>query len=500
MRLPVLLVLVAALVAGEADAVALLPADAAIEAALPDLVRSRMRWAASPWAGLAATAWGAVTVAEVRSRLSAALPGSVEALAGLRSAAAAVVPGDGGRRHALAAIGDGVALGRVATAIAGTPPGEGGVEIGGGRLVLGGDRLVWGGGAGPRPHDAIDPEADLTVRLDGARLGGLAPGLPAALLPAPAPDGARPVSIAVALDPAGLRERIAVPASRLGMAAAMAWTRWADPAELRALPATALCAATWNADARALSDVLGLLRGDPGIQGCEEALAAAGCPGLSETLRACDGPGTVFIAEGVPFPTLTGAVAMAEPMARRWIGAVAAKLNLAEAGDGARSGFLGLVPFTIGWVPGPGAAAGRLVATTDPAGLDAWRRRAPGFAEHEAVRAALTAPARCVLLGAGRGGVSWAAFAQLAVPLFAGMGNPHVVALPTDLRSAGGRGWIHGVLDRDGGLRIESGGLLGGPACLGGILGAAVPAVLWVQQQQARERRPPPPSGEPKVF
>ena len=100
-------------------------------------------------------------------------------------------------------------------------------------------------------------------------------------------------------------------------------------------------------------------------------------------------------------------------------------------------------------------------------------------------------PPRCLLLGVGRGGRSWAALAQLAVPMFAAMGAPQAVALPGDLREAAAPGWLHLRLLDDGSWRAESGGLFGGPATVAAALAAAVPATMWLQRELRRERKVP---------
>jgi hypothetical protein len=226
-----------------------------------------------------------------------------------------------------------------------------------------------------------------------------------------------------------------------------------------------------------------------GLALMERWLADIGLPGWAVTLRGLDGPATVWMAEGVPFPSLTAALSMPEPLARRWIAAAVANLHLTQTPEGA-DGFVGLTHLSCGVLDG------RLVMTSDPTGLDAWKLRKPGFADHAGVTTVLTAvPPRTLLLGASRGGASWSAIAQLTVPVFTAMGAPQSVALPADLKAAANRGWIYAHLPKDGGLRIDSGGLFGGPFAIAISGAAATSATIWLQQELRRQQRIP--AGEP---
>lgn len=499
---PVAILLVAAvLAAGEADPSVWLPEGAALTLRCPDLVRSQVRWEHTPYAQLAAKPWAAVTVGELRLRLERMAPGGSAALAALRSAALSLEPtADVDDPRVVAAVNGDPELGRVVLAglvglPGGLPPGDGGFPLGDGHLVIAGPAIAWSSaGAAPRAVAAGQPldDGDVTVRIElprwAATLGGATAVLPA--------QGV--LTATVALDPAGLHEHLVLPGSPAGAAA---WKAWADPEELAALPPTTLAAVT--AAGAGLARAL-----DPGtaLADCEDALAGAGLPGWAETRAGLAGPCTAWIAEGVPFPSVTCALSLPEALARRWADGLGAKLNLAAAPDGTRAGYLGLLPLAVGWVADTAGGGGRLVLTSDPRGLDVWRTRTPGFADLAPVHASLAgAPPRCLALGAGRGGDSWAALAQLAVPVFAGMGNPHIVALPADIRALGGRGWFHAVLRPDGACELDSGGLLGGPACIGALASAAVPTVLWVQHELAREHHQPAPLPgpapvEPRVF
>lgn len=496
MRLATPLLCLAAVLPGAAapDPAAWLPAESEVELRLPDLARSRERWAATPYPALLATVWGRVTVGEIRLRLEAWAPGSSAALAGLRSAAISVDSGsDAQPRFGIAVLGDPETL---HPALLGSfhslPVEDGEVEIAKGRVTIQGPLVAWRSHSDqtlqPRTAPPIhDPAGDLLATLDPQRQ---------------AMAGLGTIRSVISLDPAGLHETTVLAAGPAGAALVAGAVRWADPGELRALPATTLCALTWSADAAATGRALAaatLTAGHPGVAAIERACADLALPGLLETLRAADGPCTAWLGEGAPFPTATIALSLPKDVASRWIAAASARFALAELPDGSRAGFVGLLPVAVGWLSAADRS-GRLVITTDPAGLDAWRNRKPGFAGLSAVQAVLDAvPERCLALGAGRGGASWAALAQLAVPLFAGMGNPHVVSLPADLRNAAGRGWLKLTVDRHGALELDAGGLFGGPVAMAGLLSAATPAVLWIQQAQQAAIPAPPPAAAP-VF
>lgn len=471
MRHAVLLVLVLALAgAAEPDPAALLPEGATASVRTIDLARSRTRWAETPYPRLLATGWGRVAITEWSGRIDRAAPGLAASLATITAlAAAATTPDAGEPRWLVAASGD-EALG--AALAAGALPGGAARAPG---------LAVWShDGAMPAPRPVpppLDPLADVELRL--------------------APASGPAVTAALTLDAAGLRERGAVAPTAIAAAWAAATVRWADPAELAALPATTLWAATWTAEPAALALV-------PANATAEDLLAGLGLPGLGATLRGLDGPCTLAVSEGAPFPTATLALAMAEAPARAWIAALAARLNLAVAADGTAAGFAALLPMAAGWLD-DGGGRNRLVVTTDPGGLDAWRRRQPGFAALPGIGETLAAPPpRCLLLAAGRGGASWAALAQLALPALLAMGAPQAVTLPRDLAAAGDRGWLHAVLRPDGGLEWDAGGLFGGPAGVLAAGGIAIPATLWLDAQLAREREPPAPAppapDQPPVF
>lgn len=456
-----LTVLSAPLVAADPLPAAFIPANAELALQVPDLARSANRWARTPYPRLLETAWGRTLTGEWGGRLDRAAPGALAALATLQAVAvAAHGPADATPQIVVAASG-GAQLPAFLKAIwrAQLP----------GRLSVHGQVVAWASGA-VQPG-AVPPapaaEADAGIRLAGGRW------LPAA---------AGELRVDLQLDAVGLRETATLAATEASRLAAVAARVWADPQELRRLPLATLWAATWQGDP-ALAAVL------PGpdaavLEQFEGMLAANGLPGWGETVAACSGPATLWMAEGVPFPTLGLAISMREEPARRWIAVAAAKLNLAAQTDGA-AGFVGLLPLAIGWVK-----EGRLVITSDPQGVAAWTAAKPGFAEHRGVGEVLAAmPSRTLLLGAGRGGASWAALAQLVVPMLTGMGAPQSVSLPGDLRVAADRGWLYLRLLEDGTLGSSAGGLFGGPLTCASAAAIAVPATMWLQGELQRERR-----------
>ena len=463
MRRLVLCLAATALAAAEPTPAVFIPATAELAVQLPDLGRSRERWTATPYPRLLATGWGRMLVAEWDMRLERVARGAGTALTGLRSAALALQ----GEGEVTVAVIGGAQLPAM-LAVAGLP----------GRQQALGPVVAWSNAAALAPGiapPAPGVQADAGIRLlPGRRLPGFAGEL----------------QVDLQLDAAGLRETaVATPTDALRLAAVNPRT-WADPQELQRLPATTLWAATWHADPELAAALPG--QDAAGIETVERWLAQATLPGWRETVAACRGPSTVWMAEGAPFPTLNAALSVDEAVARRWIASASTKLNLAATPEGA-AGFVGLVPFAIGW-----SADKRLVLSSDPQGLAVWQTAKPGFAALPGVAAVLAqVPSRTVLLGAGRGGASWAALAQLTVPLFTAMGAPQAVSLPIDLRTAGDRGWLYLRLMEDGSLRSESGGLFGGPFATSAAAAIAVPATLWLQGQLRRERKVPQVEPEP---
>jgi hypothetical protein len=487
------------LVAADPDPATFIQPDAVLSARAPDLQRSQARWKATPYPVLLQSVWGRMLLAEWGGRIERVAPGAGAALAGLHAAAVGLRTEQGSMPAVVVAL-QGQAAQLRAAALPLMPeslPGQSlTLQGAAGRATLHGGVLAWANGPGEavlpegQAEVPVDPEADLLVRLDIARWSAVM-GLPAHPRQQ---DG--PLEVAVRLDAVGMRETITVPASEASRLAAVSVQRWADPEELRQLPASTLWATTWHAEPKVSGQLLPAV-GDPAVAQIERMLADAGLPGWRDTWLAIDGPVTICMSEGVPFPSLTCAVSMSEEVARRWIAAAATRLNLAIQ-DGVASGFIGLLSCSIGWIAAD--ASGRLVVTTDPAGLDAWRQRKPGFAEYPGVRAVLsTVPPRTVLLGAGRGGASWAALAQLTVPIFTAMGAPQAVSLPVDLRKASDRGWIYAQLQADGTAKIESGGLTGGLITTMSMAGIAVPATIWLQGEQRRQRvEEPAPEAAPQ--
>ncbi len=482
MRCYALLLSVALLTAADPDPAAFVPADATIAVRVPDLTRSRARWNSTPYLRLLQSGWGQILIGEWGGRLNQAVPGAGAALEGIGVLAlgATMSPGQpprvvvaGAGSPLLAALADAQFPGAVSGRAVPTP---------GGRLTMHGVVVAWASGSG----GAIQPGAPAKAPVDGEADVEIILKPPAGGNPL-----SGPVRVDLRLDAVGLRETATLTATPASRAAAAVVTRWADPQELRRLPATTLWAATWDADPKVSAALVDAVAADPGTAMFEKMLVDAGMPGWLETLRALDGPTTVWMAEGMPFPSLTLAMSMPPALAKRWIAGTSAALHLAATPEGA-DGFVGLTHIACGVLDG------RLVITTDAIGLDAWRRRLPGFAEHTGVATVLAAlPPRTVLLGASRGGASWAAVAQLTVPLFIALGAPQAVALPGDLKLAADRGWLYAKLPKDGAMIVESGGLFGGPFSVGLGGATATAATMWIQQELHRQKRIP--AAEPAV-
>ena len=488
----------------ETDPAAVLPPDPAIDARIPDLARSRQPWAGTQYPRLMATPWGKVMISEWTYRLGQlATPGVDQGFASITALAAGVAPRPGGQLDAVIAVaGPDEVMGRLLVDV--LHHGQHGFGF------LGESRqgiMTWVN-AGNTRHEPIAPtpiadrEGDLVVVVRPQRCAQLA-GTPVT----PLLTWLGTPTISVSLASIGLREHVHVPASALSRDMAAVTTHWANPAELSALPITTLCALTWTLESRAASVLLNAIGVDakhPQPGSIEDTLAHLGLPGLAETTLAATGPSVVWMSEGVPFPACNLALAIQQDVAQRWIAGLAGKLNLAAVGDGSFAGHVGLLPVTIGWVAGTTPDQGRLFLTTDPLGLDVWRKRTPGFAKAQTIAVALSeAPSHCIAIGVSRSGASWGTLTQLIVPLFTSMGAPQVMSLPQDLRGVTTTGYLYASIAPEGSCDIRSGGLLGGPATWGSVFPVALQATVWIQLEQLREAekaRPVKPEPTPRTF
>lgn len=157
-----------------------------------------------------------------------------------------------------------------------------------------------------------------------------------------------------------------------------------------------------------------------------------------------------WLAPGSPLPVATFALEVAEAEARDLFAA----LGLTPDANGTAMALLGPLPVSMGW------SAGRLMATTDPAGLPA-AGTGGGFAAHPEVSAALAAlPAEssaCVVLRP-------AALLERMLPMLPmldiGLSQQELRAYQARLRTAGSFGLLSASYDQDGRLVGDARGML----------------------------------------
>jgi hypothetical protein len=491
---PCLLVL--PLCAGEVDPATYLPADPALSVVVPDLARSRERWQTTPYARLAQTPWGRLSVSRLTQLAGWWGPDLPQALDAARALALGLgVTANGQPDAVLAVRGDGVAMERACALIpAGTVT-----------TTRSGDVLALAyGGIAPAQRQAvpaaIDPEADAQVHYGPARLPAVLAAFATPVPEMPGVEQQPAMTATIRLDPIGLRERWQGELdARVRPMAPELRRHTLDRAVFATLPRTAVWAIAGRAVAavnRPVFAAVGLDAANPAIKPIEDLLAAQGLPGYLDSIQALDGPIVAWMEEGVPFPTVTCALGMDAAVAKRWVDGAADKLHLARQADGSASGFVGLINLAIG-VDAPAQGPAMLVLSSAPQGLDSWRKRPGGFTEHaEIVTALAEIPADALCAGVSRGGAAWSALAQLAVLPLSQLVPPQIMSLPQDLRQQAKHGFFHLTLT-DSAVRLEAGGLFGGPLGWGLATGAIAGGIgahhaVWTEERRLRQQAKPP--------
>jgi hypothetical protein len=484
-----------------ADAAAYLPEHPALNARLNDLARSRERFAASPYAALARTAWGRALVDRLHGQAGAGQPAGLDPLAiagclGEVAAGVAVGPQRADIGIAARTTGDTRALQAWCAELLGTEarqglPGTDHVWLGGaGQITQQGALMIFQsapaeGGAveAARVHQAgarFDGRACLEAVLDASRIEQLVALFDSEPVPAAASGPRFQLGFTASLDPIGVRERLVVgglPEPLLEAVRGLV-AKPADLGLLRSLPAATLCAAVAHADASGIANALarsGLGAGDPRVAGIDAGLLALGLPGALQLLGALDGDLLLYLEEGSPWPSATLAVGMQREMAQRLLATLTTSCALVPSGDGVVAGLVGPVMLAGCF------RDGQLVLTTNPAGVASFAQRAPGFAAHPEVVAALAeiSPG-AVAAGVSRSGAVWSALYRLAwVPLSLAGADARFATIGEDLRAQGRHGFLSLGL-HDGGLVLDGGGMAGGAV---GTLTAAVAAVAWYVEE-----------------
>jgi hypothetical protein len=441
-----------------------------------DVQRTLARFSASPYGDCGGTAWGALLVERLRAF------GGVD-LGELAGSIDRVAIGVGMREEDRSpdirwAVSTGADAGPMERLCDRLSPELRGV----GRIARSGRVFTFrraDGSAEPAEAAATRfPEDCFELALDAGALGQL---LGVAAPAADAPE--RPIVVGVRLDPIGMREHWDLPVA--------ATRKWADvhlpPAHrelLAGLPSGALMGCTFTADGSANVAALacsGLVDDPLALIAIDLSLARCGLPPLLDLIGGLRGDTVMWLEDGSPYPTFTVIAGMDERLARRLLPILALGANLAPGADGTLVGFLGVCAFEAGY------RDGRLILTTHPEGVAGAMARAGGFAAHPDAAAALAEiPAGAVFAGASRSGPAAAALTRLALEPLAHLGVPQLAALPRDLERRGRHGFI-ALRQVDDGLRLEAGGMLGGPCAAYATLGGAAWAVYTVISKRVAE-------------
>lgn len=437
-------------------------AHVAVAARLNDIPRSLSRLAASPYAGLGQTPWGQRLLAHLARAGGAQLAALATSVRG--AAAGLQNLGDGPGITWAVATGDPHAIDRWSELL---------------RPLAGEQELSRHGGLltchapGPEPSPlpllpAQHPDACGEFLIDPGRVLALL-GVPpeSGLGVAPSP---RPWSVAISLDPIGVRERWEVPVRHPQQWRALTLPH-AHADLLAALPADTLMAATWSADGPALIGALGASGlGDRPLLliVADLLLAHEGLPSLLECLGGLQGDGVVWLEAGTPAPSLTVVVSMQPRLAQRLLPALAERIGMTVDAHGTLIGFLGVMPVQMAY------SDGHLLLTTHPSGIAGCLDQPAGFAKDPDAAAALAElPSDGVFLAVARSGPAAEALARLALVPLAHAGMPELATLPSDLARRGRHGFC-AIRQTPTGLHLEAGGLAGGPATAYAGLSAAL--------------------------
>ncbi len=450
-----------------------------------DVARTSRRFAASPYADLASTPWGALVVARLEHALDPRGNGGITLPALAASVTRAVVAVEaipGGQRPdirlAVATGEDSAPMLALCRSLA-VADGEDAGALddpwfsGGGSMTHIGRVFAFrnGGAFGPTAPVRAPrfPDACFEVSLDRERIGA-ALGSPAGFQ---RDDPPAAISVALRLDDIGMREHweIPVPVARLDTWRGLKL----EPAHrevLDRLPPTTLCACTFHGEGGAAVSALmasGLLDDPMALAALDLAMARAGVPPLLQVLASLHGDAVVYVEDGAPFPWLTIATGMDEDVAREILPILAIGVGMAPEGDdGVLGGFLGVSAFQAGY------RDGQLILTTNPAGVDGYLKRQGGFTADAQAKAALAEiPPEAAFIGISRSGPATAAMARLALQPAAHLGVPQLATLPNDLGTRGRHGFFSARGTADG-VTVDAGGIIGGPLCSYALISGTV--------------------------
>ena len=291
------------------------------------------------------------------------------------------------------------------------------------------------------------------------------------------------ISLAVRLDAIGVRERVVVPFPA-GQAVALGGLAWpvAPRERFAGLPATTLSALVMRADpaltARGIAAMN--LSGNPALARLDQLLDRHLLPGWSELATAIDGDVIAWIEEGTPFPHASCVIGLRAAVAARVLATLQARVGMVVNADGSRTGIWGMIALHADY------RDGRLLLTTNPAGIAASLLRPGGFTAHAEIQAALgEIPPDALIAGVSRSGAAWGALGHLLMLPLSQLNLPELMSLPQDLRQAGRHGFLAYRLHH-GRMVLDSGGLLGGPCCLYGLItGVCIGGALLLDDQPA---------------
>lgn len=299
--------------------------------------------------------------------------------------------------------------------------------------------------------------------------------------------GAEPTGqrIVLTLDPLGLREQ---QLQQLSPERALRLLTRSPPpaprAALLALPADTLWAFSLGWDATALWTWTEVDMDADQLATLEKAIAPLGIGSVGDICRDLRDDVQVWCRAAAPFPTLWLDAGCTEARARLLLGALRDHAGFTVTDELTGTGAAGPLPLQVAWKDG------RFRATTDPFGfVDA--APATTFGDVPAIQAASAHwHPDAFFIAASRSDASWRAVGGLVQLAVLAQGHQDFATLATDLAQAGHYGYASGDVTAEGHVRIDAGGLFGGP--IGWILSGVGGALVYYQLQMAELAEPVP--------
>ncbi len=350
---------------------------------------------------------------------------------------------------------------------------------------------------------ALDPDADLEVVAD---FTSFYKGMAKMIADGNAPPDANledlkllegfEVRVTSRLTGFGIRERITYTMPAMGEVLA-AHDKKVTKQAFDSLPATAVWALAWQADPDMTAQAFALLPAEfkeEGIGHIDDELAKLGLPSYEELLTSFDGLGLAWMESLDGKPVITLEQETAEEVGQNLAQVITDQMAGAECPPEMEA-FLGYaIELQAAYQDG------KLILTTHPEGVQAVTTRDSGFTAKPAVQAALAElPAEAMSLGVSDGPASWKLVGELVLK---GLGESDATAafvdllatLPDDLARSAEFGYLYSDVEGEGAIFIEGGGMLSPlTGYVGGMAGFGL-YMFWQFQRAMREMGGPMPA------